>query len=91
MNTEKLTVLALADMMLATDGSVGSLVAACHRVFDMTPPWAPAVCAELLTRADGNFHYFSRHELTALLWQCLGRGDGNEDDNDGDGDGDGDG
>lgn len=86
MNTEKLTVLALADMMLATDGCVGSLVAACHRVFDMTPPWAPAVCAELLSRAEGNFHHFSRHELAALLWQCLGRGDGHEDDHDGDGD-----
>jgi len=82
MNTKKLTVLALADMMLATDGNVDSLVGACHRVFDVTPPWAPVMCAALAARAGDNFHYYSRHELAALLWQCLGSGD------DGEGDGD---
>lgn len=88
MNTKKMTVLALADMMLATDGSVDSLVGACHRVFEVTPPWAPKVCAALAAQVGDNFHYHSRHELAALLWQRLGQEGGGEGDDNNDGDGD---
>jgi len=73
MNTEKLTALALADMMLATDGSMGSLIEACHRVFDSPQPWAAAICAALIERTGDNFHYFSRHELADILLLLLGR------------------
>jgi len=74
MNTDKLTTLALADMMLATDGSMDSLVGACHRVFDAAQPWSPVICAALVERTGENFHYFSRHELADILLQLLGRG-----------------
>jgi retron-type reverse transcriptase len=76
MNIKQHTVLALADMALATDGSLASLTAACKRVFDAEPPWAPAVCAALIARTGDNFHYYSRHELAALLLECLGHGGG---------------
>ena len=76
MNTKKFTVLALADMALATDGSLPGLIAACHRVFDAAPPWAPAVCAALVERTGENFHYYSRHELAGLLLEGLGRAGG---------------
>ena len=83
MNIEKLTALALADTMLATDGSPENLVAACTRVFDASQPWAPGVCMALILRTGENFHYFSRHELADILWELLGRGyvdlDENED------------
>ncbi|MGW8393685.1 reverse transcriptase family protein [Pseudoduganella sp. HUAS MS19] len=82
MNTEKLTVLALADTMLATDGSPENLVAACNRVFDAELRWAPRVCMALVIRTGDNFHYFSRHELAGILLELLGRGyvDFDEDD-----------
>ncbi|MTW12582.1 RNA-directed DNA polymerase [Pseudoduganella eburnea] len=73
MNTEKLTALALADMMLATDGSMASLVAACHRVFDSPQPWSATICAALIERTGDNFHYFSRHELAHILLLLTGR------------------
>ncbi|KQW93280.1 hypothetical protein ASC94_11530 [Massilia sp. Root418] len=72
MNTKQFTALALADMALATDGSLASLIAACNRVFDAAPPWVPAVCEALAARTGENFHYYSRHELAALLLECLG-------------------
>lgn len=71
MNTEKLTVLALADMMLATDGSPPSLFAACERVFETRPRWAPRVCKGLFERTGENFHYFSRHELAGIIRPLL--------------------
>lgn len=82
MNTEKLTVLALADTMLATDGSPENLVAACNRVFDAELRWALRVCMALVIRTGDNFHYFSRHELAGILLELLGRGyvDFDEDD-----------
>jgi len=76
MNTEKLTVLALADTMLATDGSMRSLVEACGRVFNFSPLWVPRMCASLTERTGDNFHYFSRHELADIL---LGFLDGTDD------------
>ncbi len=71
MNIEKLTVLALADTLLASDRSLGSLVAACGRVFDMSPLWVPQVCAQLIERTGDNFHYFNRHEIADILLQLL--------------------
>jgi hypothetical protein len=70
MQRQKLTALALADTMLATDGGLPSLVAACQRVFDAAPPWAPALCAALQARTGEHFHYFNRHELAELLLEC---------------------
>ena len=80
MNTKQLTALALADMALATDGSLASLIAACNRVFDAEPPWVAAVCAALIERTGDNFHYYSRQELAALLLECLGHGHAAPDD-----------
>ncbi|WP_229503014.1 reverse transcriptase family protein [Pseudoduganella guangdongensis] len=73
MDIDKLAVLALADTMLASDGSMAALVAACHRVFAAPQPWAPRICAALIEHTGENFHYFSRHELADRLWQLLGR------------------
>lgn len=72
MNTEKLTALALANTMLATDGSMESLIGACHRVFDSPQPWSTAICAALIGRTGDNFHYFSRHELADILLLLMG-------------------
>jgi len=74
MTADKLTVLALADTMLATDSSLESLIGACNRVFDALQPWAPEICAALIERTGENFHYFTRHELANILLQLLGRG-----------------
>jgi RNA-directed DNA polymerase len=74
MNSRKLTMLALADMALASDGSLDSLVAACNRVFDAAPPWVPAVCRALIARTGDNFHYYSRHELADLLLEYVSHG-----------------
>ena len=76
MDIEKLTVLALADTMLASDRSQDSLIAACGRVFDMSPLWAPRICAALIERTGENFHYFDRHEITDILLHLLGRAGG---------------
>ncbi|MYN09966.1 reverse transcriptase family protein [Pseudoduganella aquatica] len=76
MNIKQHTVLALADMALATDGSLASLTAACHRVFDAEPPWVSAVCEALIARTGEHFHYYSRHELAGLLLECIGHGRG---------------
>jgi hypothetical protein len=76
MNAAKLAALALADTMLATDGSLQSMVAACGRVFDIALPWAPAVCLALIERTGENFHYYSRHELAGILLQLVERGFG---------------
>ena len=73
MNIEKLTMLALADTMLSTDGSMEALLAACHRVFDASLPWAPRVCIGIVERTGENFHYFSRHELAGIIRHFLGR------------------
>ncbi|XLZ70394.1 reverse transcriptase family protein [Massilia sp. SR12] len=73
MDIDKLAVLALADTMLASDGSMVALVGACQRVFAAPQAWAPRVCAALIEHAGENFHYFSRHELADILWQLLGR------------------
>lgn len=75
MDIDKLTVLALADTLLASDGSLDAQVAACSRVFAVPVPWAPRVCAAVVARTGANFHFFSRHELAAVLWQLLGRAD----------------
>lgn len=72
MQTKKLTALALADTMLATDASLANLIAACHRVFNAVQPWAPTLCIALLERTGANFHYFNRYELTDLLLHFLG-------------------
>lgn len=74
MNVENLTVLALADAMLATDGGMDALAGACNRTFDAALPWAPGVCIALIERTGDNFHYFSRQELADILLQLLGRG-----------------
>ncbi len=60
-------------MMLATDGSLEQLVAACQRVFDLAPPWAPRICRALAKRTGDNFHYFNRQELADILAQLLQR------------------
>jgi retron-type reverse transcriptase len=87
MDIEKLAALALADTMLATDGSPENLIAACHRVFDATQPWAPQVCMALVLRTGEDFHSFSRHELADILLELLGRGyAGIDEDEQGDGD-----
>ncbi|WP_035373902.1 reverse transcriptase family protein [Pseudoduganella violaceinigra] len=72
MTTDKLTALALADTMLATDGSMESLIAACNRVFGSRQPWATGICVALIERTGESFHYFSRHELADILLQLLG-------------------
>ncbi|WP_426103809.1 reverse transcriptase family protein [Massilia sp. TSP1-1-2] len=74
MNLDQHAALALADTMLATDASLVSLVACVAHVFDAALPWAPGVCAALLARTSDNFHYFSRHELAAILLELVGRG-----------------
>ncbi len=84
MTIQKLAALALADTMLATDGTHGSLVAACHRVFDAPQPWAPAVCAALLRRTGPQLQWCSRHELARLLLSCLGHDAAADDGDDGD-------
>ncbi|WP_332855756.1 reverse transcriptase family protein [Duganella sp. S19_KUP01_CR8] len=84
MNIEKLTVLALADAMLASDGSMPGLTAACGRVFGMSPLWTPRICAALIERTGENFYHFSRHEIAGILLQLLGRGDGDVDDDEDD-------
>lgn len=71
MAIEKLTLLALADTMLAAEASLASQIAACTRVFDAPQPWAPQVCAALLERTGDNFHYFSRQEIADILLQLL--------------------
>ncbi|WP_229263061.1 hypothetical protein [Duganella dendranthematis] len=71
MAIEKLTLLALADTMLAAEASLASQLAACTRVFDAPQPWAPQVCAALLERTGDNFHYFSRQEIADILLQLL--------------------
>ena len=78
MDIEKLTALALADTMLASDGSLQGLVAACGRVFDMSPLWTPRICAALIERTGENFQHFSRHEIAGILLQLLGRGNGDD-------------
>lgn len=84
MNIDKLAVLALADTMLASDANLDSLLSACGRVFDMSPLWAPRICAALIERTGENFHDFDRHEIADILLHLLGRaGDdvhGDEDD-----------
>ncbi len=72
MNIKRLTALALADTMLASQADLASLIAACARVFDAQLPWAPALCASLLERTADNFHYFSRQELAGILLDLLG-------------------
>jgi hypothetical protein len=71
MAIEKLSVLALADTMLAGDCSLAALIAACERVFAAPQPWAPRVCAALIAQTHANFHDFSRHEMTAMLLELL--------------------
>jgi retron-type reverse transcriptase len=89
MNIKNLTALALADMALATDGSLHSLVAACNRVFNAEAPWVPAVCGALIERTGENFRYYSRQELAGLLLECLGHGRGGAGAGDAAGGGDG--
>jgi hypothetical protein len=72
MAIEKLTLLALADTLLATEAGLASQIAACARVFDAPQPWAPRVCAALIARTGDNFHYFSRHEIADLLRRLMG-------------------
>jgi retron-type reverse transcriptase len=79
MSIEKLTARALADTMLASEGSLASLIAACERVFDASLPWAPQICAALIERTSENFHYFTRHEIADILLQLLGHGSGDAD------------
>src|SRR4051812_17934641 len=76
MAKDLLTVLALADTMLASERNLASLVAACDRVFGRSLPWAPKVCVALLERTGDNFYFFSRHEIAHILLQLLGRGSG---------------
>ena len=71
MQTKQLAALALADTMLASSADLASLLAACQRVFDAALPWAPALCAAVLERTGEHFHYFSRHELAAILREAL--------------------
>jgi len=71
MAIEKLTLLALADALLAAEASLASQIAACTRVFDAPQPWTPPVCAALLERTGDNFHYFSRQEIADILLQLL--------------------
>lgn len=71
MAIEKLTLLALADTLLAVEASLASQIAACTRVFDAPQPWAPQVCAVLNARTGDNFHAFSRHEIADILLQLL--------------------
>ncbi|WP_374586344.1 reverse transcriptase family protein [Pseudoduganella sp.] len=75
MDIDKLAVLALADTLLASDGSLPALLAACSRVFEVPLPWAPRVCGALIERTGENFHFFSRQELADILWHLLGRDD----------------
>ena len=69
-------------MMLATDGSMESLIGSIHRVFDSPQPWAAAICSSLIERTGGNFHYFSRQELADIVLQLLGHQIGDVDDGD---------
>jgi RNA-directed DNA polymerase len=73
MDTDKLAALALADTMLASDASLDGLVTAAACVFDTPLPWVPAMCEALLLRTGEHFHYFSRHELAAIMLRLLGR------------------
>ncbi len=84
MTNDRLIVLALADTMLASERSLESLIAACHRVFGASPPWVPGLCEGLIERTGDNFHYFSRHEIAGILLQLLGRGWDYDDDEVGD-------
>ena len=71
---EKLTVLALADTMLASERSLEGLIAACGRVFNAPMPWAPKICEALIERTGDNFSYFSRNEIADIIIQLLGGG-----------------
>lgn len=71
MHTRQLAALALADTMLASNGGLAPLIAACQRVFDVALPWAPALCAAVLERTAEHFHSFSRHELADILLAAL--------------------
>lgn len=82
MPNDKLTALALADTMLASERSVECLVAACLRVFDAPQPWAPQLCAALLKRTGDNFHYFNRNEIAAILLDLLAGRSGGADGDD---------
>ncbi|OEZ98559.1 reverse transcriptase family protein [Duganella sp. HH101] len=88
MTIKKLTVLALADTMLASERNLDSLIAACGRVFGAPPPWASEVCAALIERTGENFYYFSRHEIAGILLQLLSNGGDDNEDNDDVDDGD---
>jgi hypothetical protein len=74
MNSDRLTTLALADTMLASNGSFDALVAACDRVFAQRVAWPPALCQALYQRTGAHFHAFSRDELANMLLILLGRG-----------------
>ena len=85
MNTDERAALALADTMLAGEATLDQLIAAASRVFDASLPWVPELCDALLLRTGDNFHYFSRHELAALILQLLGWEEP-EDEDEGEGD-----
>ncbi len=87
MNHDNHIALALADTMLASEGSLDALINAANRVFDASLPWVPAMCEGILARTGDYFHYFNRHELAAIFLELVGRMPEPEiDDDDEDGD-----
>lgn len=59
--------LALADTMLAGEGSVEGLIASAAWSFEVHYAWVPAMCAALHARTGEHFHYFSRDELAGFI------------------------
>lgn len=75
MNPDKLIALALADTMLAREGSLENLIDSANWAFDAVLPWVPAMCSSILVRTGENFHYFSRAELADIILKLVGRYD----------------
>jgi len=59
--------LALADTMLAGDGSVEGLIASVAWSFEANYPWVPGLCAAIHARTGEHFHHFSRGELAGFI------------------------
>lgn len=59
--------LALADTMLAGDGSVDGLIASAAWSFEATYAWVPGLCSAIHARTGEHFHHFTRDELAGFI------------------------
>lgn len=68
--------------MLAREARLDVMIEAVYWAFDARPPWVAGMCEALLERTGDNFHYFSRHELAAIILTLLGHFEEDWDDED---------